>query len=43
MQSDDYDLDLLDAHLTSADLPDEAMLLSELDGYRVGAVSDSAE
>ena len=31
--ADDYDLDLLDAHLTSSDLPDEAMLLSELDGY----------
>jgi uncharacterized protein len=31
--SDDYDLDLLDDHLGSSDLPDEAMLLSELDGY----------
>lgn len=30
---DDYDLDLLDEHLSSPDLPDEAMLLTELDGY----------
>jgi uncharacterized protein len=31
--SDDYDLDLLDAHLSSPELADDAMLLSELDGY----------
>ncbi|WP_296386767.1 UPF0149 family protein [Reyranella sp.] len=31
--SDDYDLDLLDEHLSSPERPDDAMLLSELDGY----------
>jgi uncharacterized protein len=30
---DDYDLGVLDDYLWSEDLPDEAMLLSELDGY----------
>ncbi len=30
---DDYDLDLLDEHLCSPDLPDDAMMLTELDGY----------
>ena len=30
---DDYDLDVLEDYLRSAELPDEAMLLSELDGY----------
>jgi uncharacterized protein len=31
--SEDYDLDLLDEHLSSAELADDAMMLSELDGY----------
>ena len=31
--SDDYDLELLDEHLSSPELPEDAMMLSELDGY----------